>query len=156
MLAVDDIVMNSVLYLAAQLAAGVGTLERRTAPAGHPKNVAGQAIRALNSDALRTSDIGAVCVNARHEGGRTRVDIKVNEAQAKGHADGLKLLERLDAAISGANSALIQVNTGLYFESIKTNGEAGGKKYERIVTNLHYTTWPSCSTSAASARRRTA
>jgi len=136
--AVDDIVMNSVLYPADQLAAGVSTMEGRPAPAGHPKNAAGQAISALNGDALLTSYIGAVCVNARHEGGRSLVDIKVNESQAKAHPDGAKLVERLDAAISGANADPIHVSTGLYFEPIATNGEAGGKKYQRIATNLRY------------------
>ena len=136
--AVDDIVMNSVLYPADQLAAGVSTMEGRPAPAGHPKNAAGQAISALNGDALLTSYIGAVCVNARHEGGRSLVDIKVNESQAKAHPDGSKLVDRLDAAISGTNSDPIHVSTGLYFEPIATNGEAGGKKYQRIATNLRY------------------
>ncbi|MEJ1935458.1 hypothetical protein WDZ92_35115, partial [Nostoc sp. NIES-2111] len=53
--AVDGIVMNSVLYPADQLAAGAKTMEGRPAPAGHPKNAAGQAISAPNGDALLTS-----------------------------------------------------------------------------------------------------
>jgi hypothetical protein len=136
--AVDDIVMNSVLYPAEQLAAGAATLESKPAPAGHPKNAAGQAISALNGEAMLTSYIGAVCRNARHEGGRTLVDIVVNEKQAQAHPDGVKLVERLDAAISGTNADPIHVSTGLYFEPIATNGEAGGKKYQRIATNLRY------------------
>lgn len=136
--AVDDIVMNSVLYPAEQLAAGAATLESKPAPAGHPKNAAGQAISALNGEAMLTSYIGAVCRNARHEGGRTLVDIVVNEKQAMAHPDGAKLVERLDAAISGTNADPIHVSTGLYFEPISTNGEVGGKKYQRIATNLRY------------------
>lgn len=136
--AVDDIIMNSTLYPADQLAAGVSTLESKPAPAGHPRNSKGQAISATNGDALLTSYIGAVCRNARHEGGRTLVDIVVNEAQAKAHPDGAKLVERLDAAITGTNTAPIHVSTGLYFDPINTNGEAGGKKYSRIATGLKY------------------
>lgn len=136
--AVDDIVMNSVLYPAEQLAAGAGTLEGKPAPAGHPKNGAGQAISASNGDALLTSYIGAVCCNARHEAGRTLTDIKVNEKQARAHDDGVKLCDRLDAAINGTNAEPIHVSTGLYFQPIATNGEAKGKKYSRIATALQY------------------
>lgn len=136
--AVDGIVMNSVLYPADQLAAGASTMEGRPAPAGHPKNAAGQAISALNGDALLTSYIGAICRNARHTGGRTLADIVINEAQARAHPDGLKLVERLDAAIAGTNSDPIHVSTGLYFEPVMTNGETGGRSYSCIATNLRY------------------
>lgn len=136
--AVDNIVMNTTLYPADQLAAGVPSMEGRPAPAGHPRNAQGHAISATNGDALLTSYIGAVCRNARHEGGRTLVDVVVNESQAKAHPDGLKLVERLDAAITGTNTAPIHVSTGLYFEPINTNGEAGGKKYNRIATGIRY------------------
>lgn len=136
--AVDDIVMNSTLYPADQLAAGAPTMEGRIAPAGHPKNADGAFISAGNADALLTSFIGAVCKNARHEGGRTLVDIHVNEAQAKGHPDGQRLIERLNAAIAGTNADPIHVSTGLLLVPITANGESRGKKYTRIATQLQY------------------
>lgn len=136
--AVDGIVMNQVLYPADQLAAGVSTMNGKPAPAGHPKNEAGQAISASNGEALITSYIGAICRNARHEGGRSQWDIVVNEAQARAHPDGVKVVERCDAAIAGTNVDPIHVSTGLYFDPVETNGEAGGKKYQRIATNLRY------------------
>lgn len=136
--AVDGIVMNSTLYPADQLAKGVATLNGKPAPAGHPKNAAGQYISALNGEALLDAYIGSVCTNARHEGGRTLVDIVVNEAQARAHPDGLKLVERLDSAIAGNNSDPIHVSTGLFVEPITANGESLGKKYSRIATNLQY------------------
>lgn len=136
--AVDNIVMNAMLYPADQLAKGVATLNGKPAPAGHPKNAAGQYISALNGEALLNAYIGSVCTNARHEGGRTLVDIVVNEAQAKAHPDGAKLVERLDAAIAGNNADPIHVSTGLFVEPITANGESLGKRYERIATNLQY------------------
>lgn len=136
--AVDDIVMNQVLYPADELAAGVGTMEGKPAPAGHPKNAKGQAISASNGEALITSYIGAICRNARHEGGRSSWDIVVNEAQARAHPDGVKVVERCDAAIAGTNVDPIHVSTGLTFLPIETNGESGGKKYQRIATKLNY------------------
>lgn len=136
--AVDEIVMNQMLYPADQLAAGAPSLEGRPAPAGHPKDSQGRFISALNGEALLTSYAGAICRNARHEGGRTLVDVVVNEAQAKAHPDGAKLVERLDAAISGNNADPIHVSTGVLVQAIAANGESRGKKYSRIATNLQY------------------
>jgi hypothetical protein len=73
-----------------------------------------------------------------HEGGRTLVDVTINEAQAKAHPDGGKLLERLDAAIAGTNAEPIHVSTGLLVEPIEANGESRGKKYTRKATKLNY------------------
>lgn len=136
--AVDDIVMNGRLYPADQLAAGVASLEGKPAPAGHPKSAEGKFISALNGEALASAWIGSYVRNARHEGGRTMVDVVVNEAQAKAHPDGAKLVERLDAAIAGTNSDPIHVSTGLMMQPITANGESRGKKYSSIVTNIQY------------------
>ena len=136
--AVNDIVMHSMLYPADQLAAGVASLEGKPAPAGHPKNAAGQHISALNGEALQSAYIGSVCTNARHTAGRTLVDIVVNEAQAKATPAGLNLVERLDASIAGTNVEPIHVSTGLLCEPITANGESLGKPYTRIATNLQY------------------
>lgn len=136
--AVDDIVMNAMLYPGDQLAAGVASLEGKPAPAGHPKNGAGQYISAVNGEALASAWIGSYVKNARHEAGRTLVDVVVNEAQAKAHPDGAKLIERLDAAINNTNADPIHVSTGLLTEPITANGESMGKKYQRIATNIRY------------------
>lgn len=136
--AVDGLVMNRMLYPAEQLAEGAPSLNGKPAPAGHPKNDAGQFISATNGEALLRSYAGAICRNARHESGRTLVDIEVNEAQARAHPDGLKLVERLDAAIAGTNAEPIHVSTGLFCEPITANGESGGKAYDRIATRIAY------------------
>lgn len=136
--AVNDIVMNGMLYPADQLAKGVATLNGKPAPAGHPKNSAGQFISALNGEALLNAYIGSICTNARHEGGKTLVDVVVNEAQARAHPEGLKLVERLESAIAGNSSDPIHVSTGLFVDPITANGESLGKKYSRIATNLQY------------------
>lgn len=136
--AVDDIVMNSRLYPSDQLKAAAATLEGKPAPAGHPKNSAGQAISALNGEALASAWIGSYVRNARHEAGRTIADVVVNEAQARAHPDGAKLIERLDAAIAGNNAEPIHVSTGLMMDPIIANGESRGKRYNSIVTNIRY------------------
>lgn len=136
--AVDDIVMNGKLYPADQLAAGVSTLEGKPAPAGHPKNAAGQHISALNGEAMASAWIGAYCVNPRHEAGRTLTDVVVNEAQARAVPAGAKLVARLDAAINGTDANPIHVSTGLFHEAIAANGESLGKKYTQIAVNIRY------------------
>lgn len=136
--AVDDIVLNGMLYPADQLAISAGTLEGKPAPAGHPKNSAGQHISAVNGEALAAAWIGSYVRNARHEGGRTLVDVVVNEAQAKAATTGARLVERLDAAIAGTNTDPIHVSTGLLCEVINAAGESRGKKYARIATNIAY------------------
>lgn len=136
--AVDDIVMNAMLYPADQLALAAPGLSGKPAPAGHPKNADGQFISALNGEALQSAYIGSVCVNARHEGGRTLVDVVVNAKQAQASESGAKLLERLDAAIAGTNTEPIHVSTGLLCEVVNASGESRGKKYQRIATNIVY------------------
>lgn len=136
--ATDNIVMNSRLYPADQLAAGAPTLEGKPAPAGHPKNAAGQFISAVNGEALASAWIGSYVQNARHTAGRTLVDVVINEAQARAHPDGARLLERLDAAIAGTNAEPIHVSTGLFCQEVQAHGESLGKKYRSIATNLQY------------------
>jgi hypothetical protein len=136
--AVDDIVMNGMLYPADQLAAGIATMEGKPAPAGHPKNAAGQFISALNGEALGSAWVGAYCRNARHEAGRSLVDVVVNADMARAHPAGKKLIERLDAAIAQTNAEPIHVSTGLFLEAVNASGEVGGRKYSRIATNLQY------------------
>ena len=136
--ALDGIVMNGMLYPADQLAAGVPTLEDKPAPAGHPRNSAGHYISATNGEALQSAYIGSICKNARHTAGRTLADVVVNEAQAKATPAGASLIERLDAAIAGTNSAPIHVSTGLFCDEVHASGESMGKKYNRIATNIRY------------------
>ena len=136
--AVDDLVMNSRMYPAAELARSAGQLEGKPAPAGHPKNSKGQHISASNGEALASAWIGAYCVNARHEGGRTVCDIVINGSQAKAHPDGAKLVERLDAAIAGNAVDPIHVSTGLYLREIAANGESRGKQYRAIAADIQY------------------
>lgn len=136
--ATDGIVMNGRLYPAEQLASAAPGLNGKPAPAGHPKNSAGKFISAANGEALITAWIGAYCTNARHEGGRTLVDIVVNGEMAQATPKGKQLVERLDAAIAGTNADAIHVSTGLNLVEVVANGESRGKKYSSIATNLQY------------------
>lgn len=136
--AVDDIVMNSRMYPAEELKRAASQLDGKPAPAGHPKNSKGQHISATSGEALASAWIGAYCTNARHEGGRTVCDIKINAAAAKAHPDGEKLVQMLDDAIAGASVDPIHVSTGVFLREIAANGESRGKQYRAIATDLQY------------------
>lgn len=136
--AVDGIVMNSMLYPGDQLKAGAPTLEGRPAPAGHPKNAAGQYISANSGEAMLEAYMGCVCMGARHEGGRTLTDVVINADLAGGHEAGKRLIKRLDAAINGENAEPIHVSTGLVCDVVEASGESNGKSYSRIATNIRY------------------
>jgi hypothetical protein len=136
--AVDDLVMNGRMYPADELKQSAAQLDGKPAPAGHPKNSKGQHISATNGEALASSWIGAYCTNARHEGGRTVCDIKINASAAKAHPDGEKLVQMLDDAIAGASVDPIHVSTGVFLREIAANGESRGKQYRAIATDLQY------------------
>jgi hypothetical protein len=136
--ATDDIVMNGRLYPASELAKGAPSLTGKPAPAGHPKNSAGQHISAANGEALASAWIGAYCTNVRHEAGRTLTDVVVNAEMAKASPAGLTLVERLEAAIAGTNAEPIHVSTGVLLREVAANGESRGKAYSSIATDLDY------------------
>lgn len=136
--AVDDIVMNRVLYPGRELRKGAPTLSGRMAPIGHPKNCAGQYISANSPDAMLSAYAGVVCMNARHEGGRTLTDLHINPAMAKAHPKGVEVVNWCEAALNGEDPAPMHVSTGLIAEMIDEPGEVSGKKYDRIATNIRY------------------
>jgi hypothetical protein len=136
--AVSGIVMNGMLYAEEDLAEGVPSLNGKPAPAGHPKDKEGRYISAHSGDAMLRDYAGAVCMNARHEGGRTLYDVVVNEAQAKAHPDGATLVQRLEAALNGQNVEPIHVSTGLYCQALQANGESMGKRYTKRATKINY------------------
>jgi len=136
--AVSGIVMNGMLYAEEDLAEGAPSLNGKPAPAGHPKDKEGRYISAHSGDAMLRDYAGAVCMNARHEGGRTLYDVVVNEAQAKAHPDGATLVQRLEAALNGQNVEPIHVSTGLYCQALQANGESMGKRYTKRATKITY------------------
>lgn len=136
--AVDDIVMNGVLYPGKELRRGAPTLNGRVAPIGHPKNEAGEYIRANSADALLTHYAGVVCKNARHEGGRTLTDLHINAAMANAHPKGAEVVRWCEAALNGETPPPLHVSTGLVAAMVDESGESRGKTYDRIATNIQY------------------
>lgn len=136
--AVDDIVMNRVLYPGKELRRGAPSLNGRIAPIGHPKNDAGQYISANSADALLTAYAGIVCKNARHEGGRTLADLHINVAMANAHPKGAEVVRWCEAALNGEDPEPLHVSTGLIANMVDEPGESRGKPYDRVATNIRY------------------
>ena len=135
---VSGIVMNGLLYGDDALAKGVLSLNQAPAPAGHPKDAAGNFISAKSGEALSKAYIGAYVHNARHADGKTLCDITVNEDQANAMPEGRELVARLEAAINGADIEPIHVSTGLMLNIEQVEGVSMGKKYRGNVKDIAY------------------
>lgn len=133
---VDDIVMNSIAYPAAEIDKAYPSLNNTPAPAGHPKNADGQYVSAANATAMQQYWVGAAVTNARKEGDAVLVDITVNEAQAQAMDNGKRLIERLDAAMAGNAGEPIHVSTGVLLRKTAAKGESKGKAYNAIASDM--------------------
>lgn len=133
---VDDIVMNSIAYPAAEIDKAYPSLNNTPAPAGHPRNADGQYVSAANATAMQQYWVGAAVTNARKEGDAVLVDITVNEAQAQAMDNGKQLIERLDAAMAGNAGEPIHVSTGVLLRKTAAKGESKGKAYNAIASDM--------------------
>lgn len=133
---VDDIVMNSIAYPAAEIDKAYRTLDNTPAPAGHPRNADGQYVSAANATAMQQYWVGAAVTNARKEGDAVLVDITVNEAQAQAMDNGKRLIERLDAAMAGNAGEPIHVSTGVLLRKTAAKGESKGKAYNAVASDM--------------------
>lgn len=133
---VDDIVMNSIAYPAAEIDKAYPSLNNTPAPAGHPKNADGQYVSAANATAMQQYWVGAAVTNARKEGDAVLVDITVNEAQAQAMDNGKRLIERLDAAMAGNAGEPIHVSTGVLLRKTNAKGESKGKAYNSVASDM--------------------
>lgn len=129
---VDDVVMNSGLYPAEELAESYHGIDGKPAPIGHPKLDDGTYISAMNGEGLRNYYAGATCENVRYESGRVLMDVVINKKQAMAHPDG----ERLIAAINGLEP--IHVSTGLLLSREQMTGNSKGKDYTWIARNMSF------------------
>lgn len=135
---VDDIVMNGILYPAANVKAATASLNGIPAPMGHPQDVNGNYISAHSGEALLNDYAGAVLTNARHDGKKSLVDVVINVDQAKAHPDGIELVTRLEAAMNGEEIEPIHISTGVLLKKDQTAGSSKGKAYNWIANSMSY------------------
>ncbi|MEK9713242.1 MAG: DUF2213 domain-containing protein, partial [Thalassolituus sp.] len=129
---VDDVVMNSGLYPASEIATSYQSMSGVPAPIGHPEDDSGAFISASNGEGLRKYYAGATCENVRYEGGRVLMDVAINERQALAHPDG----ERLIAALNGSEP--VHLSTGLLLQREERAGNSKGKDYTWVARNMQF------------------
>jgi len=126
----DDVVMNDILYPAAEIAKSFKTLERTPAPLGHP-SVNGKFLSARDPEGLNQGWIGAWNENVRQEGGRVLLD-KVIDVERANQSDGGK---RVLAAIDAGNP--VHTSTGLLAIMDAANGDVPYKFTARDIEFDH-------------------
>ena len=126
----DDVVMNDILYPAAEIAKSYKTLERTPAPLGHP-SVNGKFLSARDPEGLNQGWIGAWNENVRQEGGRVLLD-KVIDIERANQSEGGK---RVLAAIEAGEP--VHTSTGLLAIMDAANGDVAHKFTARDIEFDH-------------------
>lgn len=131
----DDVVMNDVLYPAAEIAKGYQTLERTLAPVEHPTNSAGEYISATDPEAINNFYAGAYNINVSRENGRVHIEKHVNVVEAKKTDRGKRLLDRIEELETNENPRPIHTSVGVFLtlETLKSpRKNSAGDQYTMI------------------------
>lgn len=126
----DDVVMNDILYPAAEIAKSFKTLERTPAPLGHP-SINGKFLSARDPEGINGHYIGAWNENVRQEKGRVLLD-KVIDIEFANQSEGGK---RVLKAIEDADP--IHTSTGLLAIMDAANGDVPYKFTARDIEFDH-------------------
>lgn len=126
----DDIVMNDILYPAAEIAKSFKSLERTPAPLGHP-TVNGKFVSARDPEGINLGWIGAWNENVRQDKGRVLLD-KVIDVERAGQSEGGKRV--LDAIEKGEP---VHTSTGLLALLDAANGDVAHKFSARDIEFDH-------------------
>lgn len=135
----DNVVMNSGLYPAEEIAKSYIGLERTLAPLGHPENAEGSFLPASDPEAINNYHVGAWNENVRRHGGRVFHDIVINVDEANSTERGRRLLARIDELETNEQARPIHTSTGLFLEvePVKTPmTNAAGDEYTWIARNM--------------------
>lgn len=126
----DDVVMNDILYPAAEIEKSFKTLERTPAPLGHP-SINGKFLSARDPEGINGHYIGAWNENVRREKGRVLLD-KVIDVEFANQLEGGR---RVLAAIEAGDP--IHTSTGLLAMLDAANGDVPHKFTARDIEFDH-------------------
>jgi len=126
----DDVVMNDILYPAAEIAKSFKTLERTPAPLGHP-SVNGKFLSARDPEGLNQGWIGAWNENVRQQGGRVLLDKVIDVERANQSEGGKRVLAAIDAGDP------VHTSTGLLAIMDAANGDVPYKFTARDIEFDH-------------------
>lgn len=126
----DDVVMNDILYPAAEIAKSFKSLERTPAPLGHP-SVNGKFLSARDPEGLNQGWIGAWNENVRQENGRVLLDKVIDVAVANQSEGGKRVLSAIEAGDP------VHTSTGLLSFLDAANGDVPHKFTARDIEFDH-------------------
>lgn len=126
----DDVVMNDILYPAAEIARSFKSLERTPAPLGHP-TINGKFVSARDPEGINIGWIGAWNENVRQEKGRVLLDKVIDVARANESEGGRRVLAALDKAEP------VHTSTGLVCLLEAANGDVAHKFVAREIAFDH-------------------
>lgn len=126
----DNVVMNDILYPAAEIAKSFKTLERKPAPLGHPE-VNGKFVSASDPEGLNQGWIGAWNENVRQEGGRVLVDKIIDVERANESEGGRRVLAAID------KGEPVHTSTGVLAMLDAANGDVKHKFSARDIEFDH-------------------
>lgn len=126
----DDVVMNDILYPAAEIAKSFKSLERTPAPLGHP-SVNGKFLSARDPEGLNQGWIGAWNENVRQEVGRVLLDKVIDVAVANQSEGGKRVLSAIEAGDA------VHTSTGLLAIMDAANGDVPYKFTARDIEFDH-------------------
>lgn len=130
----DDVIMNGIMYPAAEIAKGFKSLERTPAPLGHP-TINGNFVSASDPEGLNLGYIGAWNSNVRQEKGRVLIDKIIDVEFASQTVNGKRVLDAIDRAI--AEETPIHTSTGLYAMMEEATGDVPYKRTARNIVFDH-------------------
>lgn len=126
----DDVVMNDILYPAAEIAKSFKSLERTPAPLGHP-SVNGKFLSARDPEGLNQGWIGAWNENVRQEKGRVLLDKVIDVERANQCQGGKRVLNAIDKGDP------VHTSTGLLAMLDAANGDVPYKFTARDIEFDH-------------------
>lgn len=126
----DDVVMNDILYPAAEIAKSFKTLERTPAPLGHP-TINGAFVSARDPEGINLGWIGAWNENVRQEKGRVLLDKVIDIEVANRSEAGKRVLKAIEDADP------IHTSTGLLAIMDAANGDVPYKFTARDIEFDH-------------------
>ena len=135
----NNVVMNNILYPAAEIDASFEGLNRTLAPVEHPVNVNGQFVSANDPEAIHGFHAGAFNDNAEKVGNRVKVDKIINVQEALKSEKGRRLLDRINELETSESPRPIHTSTGIFLEveelaEPQTNEE--GHEFSMIARNM--------------------
>lgn len=123
----NDIVMNSILYPAAEIEKSYKTLERSPAPLNHPI-VNGKFVSARDPEGINIGWIGAWNENVRYEGGKVYLDKVIDVQRASESEGGKRVLEAIN------KGEPIHTSTGLVCQLEFVKNE----KHKAVARNIEF------------------